>query len=241
MSRHRSALLVVALVAVATAARAQDAKPTTSFTGSLGYVGASGNTNLTTLSVGDKIAHTDGRWTLTQVAAYVYGETDSKESANQLAVSGRADFAFQPRLALFAGVSYERNPFAGFNARTDEMAGLRWKAVAAPSDTLNLDAGGVLTQQTDVSGASQSYPSARLAASYKHVFSKSAYFQQLAEYVPNLQTSGAYRVNTESSVVAPVSAHIGVKMSYAIQYNSRPPVNFGSTDRLLTAGVQVTF
>ena len=45
MSRHRSALLVVALVAVATPARAQDAKPATSFTGSLGYVGASGNTN----------------------------------------------------------------------------------------------------------------------------------------------------------------------------------------------------
>ena len=59
--------------------------------------------------------------------------------------------------------------------------------------------------------------------------------------MPNLQTSGAYRVNTESSVVAPIPAHIGIKMSYAIQYNSRPPVNFGSTDRLLTAGVQVTF
>ena len=59
--------------------------------------------------------------------------------------------------------------------------------------------------------------------------------------MPNLQTSGAYRVNTESSVVAPISAHIGIKMSYAIQYNSRPPVNFGSTDRLLTAAVQVTF
>jgi putative salt-induced outer membrane protein len=229
------------ITAIATVAMAQDVKPSTSITGDIGYVNASGNTNLTTLSIGEKVVHTDGRWTLSQLAAYVYGETDAKESANQLRFAGRADFAFRPRLGVFGGVAYERNTFAGFNSRTDEIAGLLWKAVVAARDSLHLEAGGVFTQEADVDGTKQSYPSARVAANYKHVFSKTAYFQQLAEYVPNLQTTGAYRVNSESALVAPVSVHVGVKMSFAIRYNSRPPVKFGSTDRVLTTGVQLSF
>jgi putative salt-induced outer membrane protein len=224
-----------------TVAAAQDVKPSTSLTADLGYVSASGNTNLTTLSIGEKIVHTDGRWMLGQLAAYIYGKTEGKESANQLRLAARADFAFRPRLGVFAGVAYERNTFAGFNSRTDEIVGLLWKAIVAPRDSLHLEAGGVFTQESDVDGTSQSYPSARIAANYKHVFSKTAYFQQLAEYVPNLQTSGAYRVNSESALVAPVSVHLGVKMSYAVRYNSRPPVKFGSTDRVLTTGVQLSF
>jgi putative salt-induced outer membrane protein len=222
-------------------AAAQDAKPKTTFTADLGFVSASGNTNLTTLSIADKIVHSDGRWTFTQLAAFVYGETNSKESANQLRFGGRADFDFQPRLSVFAGVSYERNTFAGFNSRMDEIAGLAWKAIVSPKNALTLDAGGVLTQESDVDGTSHNYPSLRFAANYKHSFTKAAYFQQLAEYLANLQTSGAYRVNTESALVAPLSAHLGIKVSYAVRYDSRPPVKFGTTDRVLTTGVQVAY
>ncbi len=233
--------IVIAALAVAGSAGAQTAKPTTSFTGDLGYVSASGNTQLSTLNIGDKIVHTSGWWTFTQTAAYVYGTTKNVESANQFQLAGRVDYAFQQRLALFAGASYDRNPFAGYNSRTNELVGLRWKAVVAPRDSLDVDAGGALTQQTDVNDSTSSYPAARVAGSYKHSFSKAAYFQQNLEYLPDLKTGGAYRLNSQSSVVAPVSSHIGIKVSYQIQYNSNPPAGFGTTDRLLTTGVQVSF
>jgi putative salt-induced outer membrane protein len=237
----RYATIAAVVLATASVAGAQSAKPTTSFTGDLGYVSATGNTRLSTLNVGDKIVHTDGLWTFTQTAAYVNGQTKGVESANQFTVTARTDYAFMPRLSLFAGASYDRNPFAGYNRRINELLGVRWKAVVAPQDSLDLDAGGALTQQTDVSDSTENFVAARVAASYKHSFSKAAYFQQNVEYLPDLQTSGAYRLNTLSSVVAPVSAHIGIKVSYQIQYNSKPPATFGTTDRLLTTGVQVTF
>ena len=171
----------------------------------------------------------------------LYGETNNKQSANQLRIAVRADWAFQPRLSLFAGVAYERNTFAGFDSRTDEIAGLAWKAIVAPNDAMSLDAGGVLTQESDVDGTTHNDPSARFALNYKHAFTKAAYFQQLAEYIPNLNTSGAYRVNTESALVAPLSVHIGVKVGYVVRYNSAPPAKFGTTDRVLTTGVQVSY
>ncbi|MFI5232829.1 MAG: YdiY family protein [Gemmatimonadales bacterium] len=261
--KSRSIALIVAGVAVGVAvaprARAQDEKsialissgaatidttkkkPVTSFTGDLGFVSASGNTNITTLTVGDKIVHTNGRWMFSQVGRYVSGETDNTTTANQLLLGVRADFAFKPRLSVFVGGSYERNTFAGFNSRTDEIAGLAWEAVAAKGDSARIDLGGVATQEADVDGANQSYPSARAALSYKHQFSKLAYFHQFVEYIPNLQTSGSYRFNTESSLVAPISTHIGVKLAYAIRFDSRPQPTFGTTDRLLTTGIQVSY
>jgi putative salt-induced outer membrane protein len=233
---------VITLAAPATAlAQAAPPKPVTSFTGDLGYVDATGNTSLSTLSVGDKIVHTDGKWTVTQLASYVYGETNALVTANQFRVEGRVDFDLIPRFGVFGGGSYERNTFAGFTSRTDEIAGLRWKAIVAPMDSLNVDAGGVATQESDVDGTTKSYPAARLAAAYKHRFSKTAYFQQLGEYIPDLQTSGSYRANSESSLVAPISSHVGIKVSYSIRYDSRPPVKFGTTDRLLTTGVQISY
>ncbi|MGH7656028.1 MAG: DUF481 domain-containing protein [Gemmatimonadaceae bacterium] len=216
-------------------------KPVTSFTGDLGFVSASGNTNITTLSADDKIVHTNGRWMFAQVATYVSGETDNKTTANQLLLGLRADFVFRPRLSVFVGGTYERNTFAGFNSRTDEIAGLAWGAIAASKDSARIDLGGVATQEADIDSVSQSYPSARAALSYKHQFSKLAYFHQFVEYIPNLQTSGSYRFNTESSLVAPISAHIGVKLSYAIRFDSRPQPTFGTTDRLLTTGIQVSY
>jgi putative salt-induced outer membrane protein len=142
---------------------------------------------------------------------------------------------------VFAGASFERNTFAGFRRRTDEIAGLSWKALAAAWDTLSVDAGGVLTQESDVDGTDESFPSARVAGNYKHAFTKAAYFQQLAEYLPNLESTGEYRVNTESSVVAPLSSHAGIKVGYVVRFDSDPPVGFGTTDRVLTTGVQVSF
>ncbi len=232
---------VILLTAISCTSFAQAAKATTSFTGDLGYVSATGNTSLTTLSAGDKIVHTDGDWSLTQLGAYVYGKTNAKESANQLRVEGRVDYALHPRFGVFVDGAFERNPFAGFNRRTDENAGVRWKAIVSPDDSLSIDVGGGLTQESDADGTSPSYASARLAANYKHSFSKTAYFQELAEYVPNLQTSGAYRANSESALVAPISSHVGIKMSYSVRYDSRPPTKFGTTDRVLTTGIQISY
>ena len=238
-ARYGVLLLGFTVVAFAPA-RAQGAGKT-SFTTDLGIVSASGNTRLQTLSVGDKIAHNAGRWVLSQLAAYVYGETNNAISANQLRVAGRSDYLLHPRLSAFSGVSYERNTFAGFRRRTDENAGLSWKVLTLARDSLSTDLGGVLTQEADVDGTHKNFPAGRLAGALKHAFTKAAYLQQLAEYIPGFKTPSEYRLNTESSIVAPLSSHAGVKIGYVVRFDSRPPTNFGTTDRVLTSGIQVTY
>jgi putative salt-induced outer membrane protein len=238
---RRSTTSALILISVSTSLLAQNAPKKTAFTGDLGIISASGNTRLRTISVGDKITRTDGRWVFSQIGAYVNGATNGVSSANQLRLAARSDYLFRPRLSAFTGASFERNVFAGFKRRTDENLGLSWKALQLTWDSLSVDAGGVMTQEASVDGTSKSFPAARTAGAYKHSFSKASYFLQLAEYIPDLESSGEYRVNSESALVAPLSSHMNIKVGYVVRYNSTPPVGFGTTDRVLTTGVQVSW
>ena len=91
----------------------------------------------------------------------------------------------------------------------------------------------------------RSFPAARLGADYKHLFSKIAFFQQTAEYLPNLRDTEVYFVNTESSLVAPLTTKLGIKVGYVVRYNAAPPVKdgarLGKTDTFFTSGLTYSF
>lgn len=234
---------MLALGALRAAPGAAQSAPAWKFSGTVdaGFVSATGNTDVTTISLGNKIAASRGHWVLRQASAYVYGKTKGVESANQLRVTSRAEYAISNRFSGFTSVGYERNAFAGYDRRVDEQLGAQWRAVATSTDSLLLDAGGLLTQQENTDGTSDRSPSARAALAYKHVFSEKTFVMQGVEYVPNLEEAGAYRLNAETALVAPLASRMNLKLGYVVQYNSRPPAGFGTTDRVLTSGLQVSF
>lgn len=239
----------VLAVAAARSAVAQSALPVSAppagwtFGGSLdaAYVSATGNSNVTTVSLGDKVAASRGNWTLRQMVAYVYGKTDGTESANQLRAGLRAEYRITDQFSGFAAVNYERNPYAGFSRRVDELFGAQWRALATSGDSVTFDAGGLYTQQANTDGTSSHSPSVRAAMAFKHMFGANTHVSQHVEYVPNLAETGEYRMNSETAVVAPLSRRVNLRLSYLVQYISRPPATFGTTDRIFTSGLQVVF
>jgi hypothetical protein len=70
---------VLAAAALPGVTRAEDAKPTT-LTADFGYVQTTGNSEVTTVSGTDKLAHRAGPWLYTQEAGAVWGETEGVES-----------------------------------------------------------------------------------------------------------------------------------------------------------------
>ena len=206
-----------------------------------GFVSATGNTELTTLSAGNTFSATIASWTFSQSLAYVYGKTSGKESANQLRIGMRTDVAATSKVGAFVAATFERNAYAGFNVRIEELLGVQWKLLADSADALTIDAGGLVTQQENTDGTSVRSPSAREAAAYKHTFKANTFFTQTIEHITKLDEGGAYRVNAESALVAPIAKSISLKLGYVVQFNSRPPVKFGSTDRVFTSGLQISF
>lgn len=231
----RNFLSLVAAAVIAPAAAAQ------TVTADFGLVSASGNTQLSTINIGDKITKKVRSWTLAQQGAYIYGKTNGVSSANLLKASLRGDHTFIGKVGLFVGSAYERNRFAGFTRHTDQIAGLTAEVLSMPRDTLKLDGGGVYTNESRVDGTSKAYPAARAGMAYKHSFGGTSAFLQMAEYVPNLEENEQYRITSESIVTARMTTHLGLKLSYLVRYDSRPATGFGKSDRILTTGLQVTY
>ena len=243
---RRIAILAFAL---AGAAHAQDAKkpPPVEFSGDLGFVSVTGNTTVSTFSMNEKFIRRITKWEFKQDFGSVYGKTDGDESSNLLRAGVRADYTLAEHWALYALTAYDRNKFAGIRSRFAEGLGGVAKLIANDVNQLNLEAGYQLTQQRNLIGPDDNFSALRVASSWKHVFTKTSYFSEAVEYLPNLENHDDYRINSETAVVAPLSTHIGIKLSYIVRFSNDPPLNAAGTaqlrkvDRILSTGIQITY
>lgn len=230
-----------ALLAMPLSAQQADTTGPLKFTGTVGLVNTAGNSNVTTVNVGDRIDYKAGAWGLTQLFNVVYGRNEGVTNTSIWAASLRGDRKVGSRLAVYALAGWDRNTFSGIERRWEEGAGLLAHFVQGKTNTLDSEAGISFIQQLSTDDVHNDFPSARVASTYKHLFTATAYFMQSAELLPDLQTSKNLRVNTETALVAPISSHIGLKISYVIHFDNFPEPGFEKTDRLLTSGVQITY
>lgn len=235
-------LLLVCALLLGPSLRAQDSAPAVKkLTADFGYVAVSGNTSVTTLSIGDKFTWNKARHTVEQNFSIVRGEQDGIENTNNLRAGLRWEYRIAGLFSGFVASTFDRNTFAGIKRRFEEQAGLVWRAIGSPTDTLRFDAGASLTQQRSTTGLVSDFPSGRAAGLYKHAFTARSYVEQRLEYLPNFKTPRDWRLNTETSLVAPVSTHIGLKVGYAIRYDNQPEPTFQTVDRLFVTSIQLTF
>ena len=233
-------LPILAALSLAAPAAAQGAHAT-KLTLDLGYVNVSGNTNVTTFNLGEKLTHTVGLWTLTQSAAALYGETDGSPTAEAYDAGVRGDRKLGKRLSAFALGTWSRNTFAGLARRFSEGAGLALRVIQARRDSLTMEGALSLNQERSVVGVSNSFAATRAAAAYKHLFGKAAVFTQNLELLSNLENSDDQRVNSETALAAPISKQVALKVSYVLRYDHLPEPGFQDTDRIFTTGVQIAF
>lgn len=237
--RFLGTVFILLLSSAGTSLSAQD-KPTT-FTTDLGFVNAAGNTSVTTFNLGEVLTHTSGAWKLQQSLGALYGKTEGEKSAEQLQAGVRADYALSERVSLYGRAGWDRNQFAGINRRFEEGVGLAVKLVALERDVLSVEAGLGATQQVNTSDESSNFLAGRAAALYKHTLAEKAFVQQALEFIPNFDVSDDYRIFSETSLVAPLSSAIALKVAYVVRLDNLPEPGFKKTDRILTTGVQLNW
>ena len=235
----------VLVAALAPCARAQTAPAASPWKTQidLGYVQATGNTRLRTLHLADQVVYAVAPWKFTQTFEIVSAADSAHETANNLKAGIRGDYAFGSRVAAYAYGTYERDRFAGIARRTNEQAGLSLSALAAPRDTLAVEAGAGLIQQrgTDSVATSQNYGSTRLAARLRHTFKPDTYAEVRGEVLNDLSDAANTQVNADGALVAPLSRHVALKFDYAVRYRHEPEPGFRTTDTITSAGLQIAF
>ncbi len=206
-----------------------------------GFVNTAGNTSTTTINAGETFSYTTGPWKFAQLFAVVSGRTDGEQSAENYTANLRSDYAFSEHFGVYAQGTWNRNEFAGISHRFEEGGGLTYTPIARERTTLSFEAGISANQQRSTDGTDDGFAAGRGAIQFKQMFATTAYFQQTAEILPNLQHGDDYRVNTETALVAPLSKSIAFKAGYVIHFDNDPEPDFEKTDRFLTSGLQIVF
>jgi putative salt-induced outer membrane protein len=246
--RHTlAAALLAGALATPALAVAQDAPaappPLTRTTLDLGFVSASGNTRIRTLSFAEQFVLQPAPWKLTQTASIVNGYTDGTETANAIRLGLRGDYAFTEHLRAYALAGYERNRFAGIARRFEEQLGVSFGALVGPAHVLDLEAGAGLNQQTSPSAAVINYWLGRAAVHYRFTFRPNTYVDEKLELLQSLETSGNRRINSEAAVVAPLATGIAMRVGWVLRFVNQlpdPAVRYHA-DQTVSAGLQIVF
>ena len=204
-----------------------------------GLVNTAGNSSTTTLNGDEQGSYLTGDWTFTQQASALYGESDGTKSAESYLALLRTDYALSQWLGLYLLGQWDRNEFAGISRRFGEGFGLAYKAVALERTTLSLEAGVTGNQQRDVTGNTSNFVGGRGAILFRQFLNDKAYLDQLVEALPNFQQSQDLRINSETSLVVPLSSVIAFKAGYVVHFDNEPEPGFEKTDRYLTSGLQI--
>ena len=244
-----AAVSCLALACLASPTHAQEVKkpPATELTADFGLVDVAGNTSTSTVNTNQRYIRRIGVWEFKEDIGAVYGKTGGVESSNLLRIGLRADYDFASHFAIYGLTAFDRNPYGGIRSRFAEGAGGVWKVLATDKDQFNVEGGYQYTQQKNLLGPDHNFPALRLASSWKHAISKAASFFQGVEYIPDLQDSKDYRVNSETDIIAPLSSHAAMKFAYVIRFTNEPPLNASGTallrktDRILSAGIQLAY
>lgn len=238
---RRLAIILLALVVAGTARSTAQAPKPTQLALDLGFVNTSGNSEVTTFNLGQKLTRTAGLWLFAQTAKVIYGETDGSATAESYEAGLRADYIIKERVSAFTLLTYQRNPFAGVAARYAEGVGLSLRAVRAPRDTLSVEGSVSANQERSTADLEKTFAATRAALAYKHLFGTAAFFTQALEWLANLNDSDDQRINSETAFTAPISRQISLKAAYIVRFDNQPEPGFEDTDRIFTTGVQIVF
>lgn len=212
------------------------------FTGNVGLVNTSGNSDVTTLNLADKLGVLLGQWTFSQDFSYTYATSNDTVSASLWHAGLRGDRNFSARAGVYLLTDYDRNRFAGIASRMSPSGGLTFAAIADSSDSLRVEAGvGYTWQNSTIRDSVRDYMSGRVAVAFYRRLGGKASVTQGLEFLPNFNQSNDFRINSETAVTAPIGAGIAMKASYVVHYDGVPEPGFKHSDRILTTGVQVTF
>jgi putative salt-induced outer membrane protein YdiY len=240
----RAVAFVALSIVLTEAAQAQAADTTHKFSGSgdFGFVNAAGNTEVTTLNVGEQLQYAPNKVLhFEQSVAIVYGRTDGTESASLWQGNARADRDLGNRWGAYTLFEFDRNTFASIDRRFQEGVGALYHPIRTETDTLSAELGVGLVEQRSTSDSSTTQPIGRIAGVYRHGFAPKAYGEEQLEILPDLQQGRELRINSATTLVAPLFKSLALKASYVVNFDNDPEPGRRKTDRFLTTGVQLSF
>ncbi|HET9767574.1 MAG TPA: DUF481 domain-containing protein [Thermoanaerobaculia bacterium] len=209
-----------------------EAPPPPLWTGSVGlsYLATAGNSESETIGLAAAFARQPTPWGLEVQARADRAESEGEKTAERLFGGLRGKRAFGERFELFAGASYERDVFAGFDSRVVVESGGVWKALRGPVHELAFDFGPTWTDEEPVVGPGFDYVGALAGLTYAWKISANATFRERLVVYPSFDDSDDWRLRSETAVEAALASSWALRAGYLFNRDNAPGPGFEKDD-----------
>jgi putative salt-induced outer membrane protein len=243
--------LALPLVLVAAPAMAQEgeteAAPEPNWTSSIGlsYVATTGNTDTSSFGLDFASERRPTPWGLDLVGKFIRSEDEGDLTAEQYLFGARATRQLDDRWSLFAGASWERDTFSGFENRWIGEAGAEYLAISTDRHTLSFDFGLTWTTEDqifeDKPDKTVDWFGGVAGLKWEWRISDNAALNQRLLYYPNFDDSSDWRLASDTAVTASLTDMLALQFSYLVRYRNQPIDDNEDTDTTTKASVVFTF
>ncbi len=208
----------------------------------LSFLSTSGNSDTESFGLDIKAVRKPTPWGLEFNANFNRAESDSVLTAERYFAGIRGTRALNERWTLFAGLSGEKDEFAGFDFRTVIEGGGTYKAIDSEKTFLSFDGALTYTDEDRLEpNPDESFMGALAAMHFVWKFSPTASLSQDLSYFPNFDTSSDWRAESITALQASMTEKLAVRLSYEMRYRNDPIGDADDTDTTTKASLVLNF
>jgi len=209
--------------------------------GELAFVGTTGNSSTSTLSLAGEDIVRPAPWLVKNRVAFVRNESGGALTAQSFLYDLRTERTLGPRVSAFGEYSYFRDRFSGVANRNTLLGGLSDKLVDHASQHLSVDGALGYLNEERLAGANISSGTVAIGAMYEWKISATAGLTDETRFTSVFDQSADWRLFNIASVTARLTDLFSLKVSYTVRYANLPPPGFKTTDTTTAVALVAKF
>jgi putative salt-induced outer membrane protein YdiY len=220
----------------------------------LGFAQTQGNTDTKTFTLGATAVRATTRDKITVTYTEIYSSSNASGTNLTTANAKRGGLAYNlnvaPKMFVFGLVSLENDQFQKLDLRFAPAGGVGYHAIKKPNTILDLSVGASMNREffspapgspAAAEGVSHTYAEILLGEEFTHKFTKTFSMHENLVFLPNVSSTGNYRMNFDISAVASIRKWLSFQLSASDRLLSDPLPGLKKNDILFTTGLRMTF
>ena len=204
----------------------------------LGGYATTGNTNDLGVNAAVKLSRETLQWKHTVTLAVDYKQSSGVISREHYLAAYEPNYKFSERGYIYGTGSYESDRFLGYYNRYAGSVGAGFGVIRAPGVKLDLEVGPAYRRTSFTDATEENSFAARGSMDFALKLNRAISVTQAASvYFQKINST----VSSVSAINAKLFGPLSAKLSYAVQYESAPPIGRVSTDTSSTASIVYSF
>jgi putative salt-induced outer membrane protein len=199
---------------------------------------SSGNTDTKGVAIGVNFAKETRQWKHSVRGFVDYQQQDGVTSRERYFAGYEGNYNITPNLYALLTLSWERDPFSGFDRRFAQSIGLGYKVINSDNVKLSLEGGPALRQTRFTNGIDDNAFAARAAGNFWWKINEGLEFTQ-----SGLLFYDSFNTSTQaiSALTAKLSGDLSARASFQFNSESNPPLGRENTDTVTRLTIVYSF